>query len=70
MSGTAYDQVKNKIALEFDYVGEKSVKNIAEPVRVYRVRSPTGVSRVQRRRLFQHSAYRAKRDWLWQQPWL
>ncbi len=38
VSGTAYDQIKNKIALAFDSLGEKSVKNIAEPVRVYRVR--------------------------------
>jgi adenylate cyclase len=38
ISGTAYDQIKHKIALEFDSLGEKSVKNIAEPVRVYRVR--------------------------------
>ncbi len=39
LSGTAYDQIRNKIPLDFDSLGEKSVKNIAEPVRVYRVRS-------------------------------
>jgi adenylate cyclase len=42
ISGTAYDQVKNKIALAFDYLGEKSVKNITDPVRAYRVRSLAG----------------------------
>ena len=34
---SAYDQVKNKLSLGYEYLGEHSVKNIAEPVRVYRV---------------------------------
>ncbi len=37
ISGTVYDQVKNKVALGYEYLGEQAVKNIAEPVRVYRV---------------------------------
>ena len=37
ISRTAYDQLKNKLELGFEYLGEHSVKNIAEPVRVYRV---------------------------------
>ena len=37
VSRTAYDQVKNKLKLGYEYLGEHSVKNIAEPVRVYRV---------------------------------
>jgi adenylate cyclase len=37
VSGTVYDQIKNKLALEYDSLGEQMVKNIAEPVRVYRV---------------------------------
>jgi adenylate cyclase len=37
ISGTAYDQVKNKLAFGYEYVGEQIVKNIREPVRVYRV---------------------------------
>ena len=37
ISGTAYDQIKNKLALGYDYLGEHSVKNISEPVRVYKV---------------------------------
>ena len=32
-----YNQVKDKLALTFDHLGEKEVKNIAEPVTVYRV---------------------------------
>jgi adenylate cyclase len=38
LSGIVYDQVKNKLALGYEYQGEQAVKNIAEPVRVYRVR--------------------------------
>ena len=37
ISGTAFDQVRNKLELGYDYLGEQSVKNIALPVRVYKV---------------------------------
>jgi adenylate cyclase len=37
ISGTAYDQLKNKLELGYEYLGEHSVKNIAAPVRVYKV---------------------------------
>ncbi len=37
LSGSAYDQVENKLALEYEALGEQSVKNIARPVRVYRI---------------------------------
>jgi adenylate cyclase len=37
ISGTAYDQLKNKLELGYQYLGEHSVKNIAAPVRVYKV---------------------------------
>jgi adenylate cyclase len=37
ISGTAYDHVENKLFLGYEYLGEQSVKNIARPVRVYRV---------------------------------
>jgi adenylate cyclase len=35
--GTGYDQVENKLALQYEYQGEQTVKNITKPVRVYRV---------------------------------
>jgi adenylate cyclase len=38
LSGSAYEQVAGKCGLAFDDLGERSVKNIARPVRVYRVR--------------------------------
>jgi adenylate cyclase len=37
ISGTAFDQVENKLELGFEYLGEQPVKNIRKPVRVYRV---------------------------------
>jgi adenylate cyclase len=37
ISGTVYDQVENKLPLQYEYQGEQTVKNIAKPVRVYRV---------------------------------
>jgi TolB-like protein/class 3 adenylate cyclase/Tfp pilus assembly protein PilF len=41
ISGTAYDQVENKLGLGYNYLGEQAIKNIAKPVRVYRVAVPT-----------------------------
>jgi class 3 adenylate cyclase/CHASE2 domain-containing sensor protein len=35
ISGTVYDQVRNKLRFSFDYIGEQTVKNIEEPIRVY-----------------------------------
>ena len=37
VSRTVHDQVSGKLSLGFEYLGEKPVKNIAQPVRVYRV---------------------------------
>ena len=37
ISGTVYDQIENKLDLKYDYLGEQNVKNIARPIRVYRV---------------------------------
>jgi class 3 adenylate cyclase len=37
ISGPVFDQVKNKLALGFDYLGPTSVKNIAVDVPIYRV---------------------------------
>src|SRR2546428_3678283 len=43
ISGTVYDQIKNKLALEYEYLGEQGVKNIAEPVRAWRIQDDPGV---------------------------
>jgi len=37
ISGTVYDQVETKLGLRYTYLGERMVKNIARPVRVYRI---------------------------------
>ncbi len=37
ISGTAFDQIRNKLELGYEYLGEQTVKNIALPVRVYKV---------------------------------
>ena len=37
ISGGVYQQLKNKIALTYDFIGKKEVKNIAEPVAAFRV---------------------------------
>jgi adenylate cyclase len=46
ISGSAYEQIENKLALGYDYIGEHTVKNIVKPIRVYRV--PTGPETVQK----------------------
>ncbi len=38
ISGTVYDSIKNKLSLSYESLGEHTVKNITEPVRVYRMR--------------------------------
>ena len=40
MSQVARDQVRDKLDFAFEDLGEQQVKNIARPVRVYRVRDP------------------------------
>lgn len=44
ISGKVYEEVKNKLGLEYEYLGEQEVKNITEPVRVYRVLSYPGAA--------------------------
>jgi len=38
ISGSAYEQIENKLPLRYEYLGEHEVKNIIRPVRVYRAR--------------------------------
>ncbi len=37
LSGDAYHQVKGKVEADFEDMGEQDLKNVAEPVRVYRI---------------------------------
>jgi TolB-like protein/class 3 adenylate cyclase/Tfp pilus assembly protein PilF len=44
IAGSVYEQVKTKLALSYTDMGAQAVKNIAERVRVYRVRTAPGVA--------------------------
>jgi adenylate cyclase len=37
ISGSAYEQIENKLALGYEYLGKHTVKNILKPIQVYRV---------------------------------
>ena len=43
ISGMVYENIKNKLAFGYEYVGEQVVKNIKEPVRIYRVLMEPGI---------------------------
>ncbi|NNK85741.1 MAG: tetratricopeptide repeat protein [Desulfobacterales bacterium] len=46
VSRSAYDQIKKKVGFEYAYLGEHSVKNISEPVRIYKVlMTPVGAGK-------------------------
>ena len=45
ISGTVYDQIENRLPLSYEYLGEKSVKNIRKPIRVYQVRTDLKTNR-------------------------
>ncbi len=44
ISGTVYEQIKRKLALGYESLGEHEVKNIAEPIRVYRAGMEIGAA--------------------------
>jgi adenylate cyclase len=37
ISRNVFEQIKNKLKLGYEYIGEHTVKNIAEPIRAYRI---------------------------------
>lgn len=58
ISGSAYEQIENKLALGYEYLGEHSVKNIAKPIKVFKVpMEPRDISKEKKKA-------RAKK-WLW-----
>ena len=46
VSNTVHDHVRDRLPFAFEDLGEQQVKNIARPVRVYRVRDATAKSRL------------------------
>jgi TolB-like protein/class 3 adenylate cyclase len=54
ISSSVYDAIEGKLSYSFDFLGEQQVKNIAKPVRVYRVRAelrPTSARPQSKRRM-------------------
>jgi class 3 adenylate cyclase len=45
ISGTVYDQVRHKLSHVYEGLGEHALKNVPDPVRVYRVKSTAGDGR-------------------------
>ena len=51
ISGGIYEQIKHKLVCGYESLGDRKVKNITDPVRVYRVLpDPTAFNRTRRRR--------------------
>lgn len=44
ISGSVYDQIQNKLSLDFKLLGEQSYKNIAKPVRTYTINEGAAVT--------------------------
>ncbi|MBW2608523.1 MAG: tetratricopeptide repeat protein [Deltaproteobacteria bacterium] len=61
ISRNAYDHIKDKLKLGYEYLGQHEVKNIKDPVRVYRVLSdPEDAVK-----LIGEDPKRAKKKWIW-----
>ncbi len=58
VSSTVFDAVEGKLPQDFDFLGEQQVKNIAKPVRVYRVRT-------EKRAETAPAKAAAPRKWVW-----
>jgi class 3 adenylate cyclase/tetratricopeptide (TPR) repeat protein/TolB-like protein len=48
IAGAVYEQVRNKLAASFTFIGARQVKNITEPIRVYEVSAPATATLGQR----------------------
>ena len=63
VSHTVYDQVRGKLPFTFEDVGERQVKNIAQPVRMYQLHIP-GVSSKAVATLVRRPARTDRRRWM------
>jgi adenylate cyclase len=64
VSSTVYDQVRGKLPLTFEDAGERQVKNIEQPVRVYRVSIPGSSSASPAVTLVRRAAMMGRRRWI------
>lgn len=60
LSGPIFEQVDDKVDLDFADMGNQQFKNIAKPIRVYRVQLPDILSSAGRRPFFDMSSKQAK----------
>jgi len=44
ISGSVYDQIQNKLTLQFKLLGERSFKNIAQPIRTFSIAEANGTA--------------------------
>ena len=65
ISGTVYDQVENKLALHYDSQGEQTVKNIAKPVRTYRVVMDDAAATLAEQAVRRHAQHSHSRSASW-----
>jgi len=54
ISGTVYEHIMNKLNLEYEYLGEQSVKNIAKPIHLYKVPMESQASEVSYEKIQAH----------------
>ncbi len=63
LSNTVYDQVRGKLPFTFEDVGERQLKNIEQPVRMYQLHIP-GASSVAAATLVKRPALTHRRRWI------
>jgi class 3 adenylate cyclase len=56
LSGSVYDQIRNKLSLSFTSLGEKTFKNIPQPVRTFSISAAEGLGALPSPRRARHGA--------------
>ena len=64
VSNTVYDQVRGKLPVTFEDVGERQVKNIEQPVRIYQLHIPGASSKAAVATLGRRLAITDRRRWI------
>jgi class 3 adenylate cyclase len=71
VSNTVYDQIRGKLPFTFEDMGERQVKNIEQPVRIYQLHIPGASSQVAAT-LVRHPVTTDRRRrtvWAWRRSW-
>jgi adenylate cyclase len=64
VSGTVYDHVRGKLPVTFEDMGERQVKNIEQPVRIYQLHIPEASSQAVVATLGRRPAMTERRHWI------